>query len=203
MLTCPKNSVDITLARDKFIDIAINSITNSNIGRSNIDFKATLTSLPELTIPMDPSFLNFETISFVDIMVGFIPASLYDIILQIVGNKSSTCSILEVIMGNFKQFLFKNIWVPRCKEVIEWEKSEHIKNNRRKQKIRTNNSNNNSIDSDNNITNNNNNYNNNNNILYRNIKHNYLGLLNSYINRGIKEVFNWPWIYKIGFAAGP
>ena len=102
-------------------------------------------------------------------------------------------------MEQFKEYIYTQVWVRRCKEVKKWETANGIKNNRQKKKVlivpsnnivSKNNRDNNKIDNKNNRDKN-------------CIKNICINLVSKYIIRVVQSNINWTWLYTIGCSAGP
>ncbi|RHZ81985.1 hypothetical protein Glove_115g5 [Diversispora epigaea] len=172
-----------------------------------------LEALNELHIPRDVSTRDADHLSFIDVMLGLIPITVYDIVLQKVVTHKLADQIIDDVFVQFKLFLHTHIWKDRCTAVKKWETENGISNNKWKKKIRnetrdtivtsqTNNTDDNSVLNNNTqgVTNiiNKNNHN------YNRSKISFLFSLNRFIyNHIIKDSCNWTWLYKIGCSAGP
>ncbi|RHZ72733.1 hypothetical protein Glove_239g8 [Diversispora epigaea] len=213
VLTCPKNLIDIHSCRNKLINLLVSKTTTVACGDTCKNMCKTLEALNELHIPRDVSTRDADHLSFIDVMLGLIPITVYDIVLQKVVTHELADQIIDDVFVQFKLFLHTHIWKDRCTAVKKWETENGISNNKWKKKIRNetrdtivtsqiNNTDDNSVFNNNTqgVTNiiNKNNHN------YNRSKISFLFSLNRFIyNHIIKDSCNWTWLYKIGCSAGP
>ena len=66
------------------------------------------------------------TWSCYDLLRGFIPQSLVDVVYSITRKFDLTESILNKLIFKLQDHAFKYVWKPRCESMIEWEKSNGI-----------------------------------------------------------------------------
>ncbi|RHZ60922.1 hypothetical protein Glove_350g63 [Diversispora epigaea] len=95
----------------------------------------TLETLKKLHIPRDMSTQNADHLSFIDIMLGLIPITVYNIVLQKVVTYDLADQIIDDVFNQFKLFLHTHIWKERCTAVKKWETENGISNNKWKKKI--------------------------------------------------------------------
>ncbi|RHZ69108.1 hypothetical protein Glove_290g17 [Diversispora epigaea] len=96
----------------------------------------TLEALKELHIPRDVNTRDADHLSFIDVMLGLIPITVYDIVLQKVVTHELADQIMDDVFVQFKLFLHTHIWKDRCTAVKKWETENGISNNKWKKKIR-------------------------------------------------------------------
>ncbi|RHZ61586.1 hypothetical protein Glove_346g3 [Diversispora epigaea] len=96
----------------------------------------TLEALKELHIPRDVSTRDADHLLFIDVMLGLIPITVYDIVLQKVVTHESANQIIDDVFNQFKLFLHTHIWKDRCTTVKKWETENGISNNKWKKKVR-------------------------------------------------------------------
>ncbi|RHZ52390.1 hypothetical protein Glove_461g103 [Diversispora epigaea] len=96
----------------------------------------TLEALKELHISRDVSTRDADHLSFIDVMLGLIPITVYDIVLQKVVTHELTNQIIDDAFNQFKLFLYTHIWKDRCTAVKKWETENGISNNKWKKKVR-------------------------------------------------------------------
>ena len=133
----------------------INKTTTVAVGDSCKNLKEEIENLEEFYIPRDTVRCNANNLSFVDILLGFIPQSLYNTIIKRARIREVANQILSESFIQFKIFLYNQLWKERCVAVRNWERKNGIRNNKYKRKIRdttavTVTSNSNTINSDNN-----------------------------------------------------
>ncbi|RHZ75431.1 hypothetical protein Glove_213g34 [Diversispora epigaea] len=90
----------------------------------------TLETLKELHIPRDVSMRDADHLSFIDVMLGLIPITVYDIVLQKVVTHELADQIMDDVFNQFKLFLHTHIWKDRCTAVKKWETENGISNNK-------------------------------------------------------------------------
>ncbi|RHZ68905.1 hypothetical protein Glove_292g58 [Diversispora epigaea] len=95
-----------------------------------------LETLKELHIPRDVSMRDADHLSFIDVMLGLIPITVYDIVLQKVVTRELADQIIDDAFNQFKLFLHTHIWKNRCTLVKQWETENGISNNKWKKKVR-------------------------------------------------------------------
>ena len=66
------------------------------------------------------------TWSCYDLLRGFIPQSLVDIVHLVTRKSDLTESILNKLIFKLQDRAFKYVWKPRCDNMIEWERSNGI-----------------------------------------------------------------------------
>ncbi|RHZ45763.1 hypothetical protein Glove_655g2 [Diversispora epigaea] len=96
----------------------------------------TLEVLKEFHIPRDVSTRDADHLSFIDVMLGLIPITVYDIVLQKVVTHELADQIVDDVFNQFKLFLHTHIWKDRCTVVKKWETENGISNNKWKKKVR-------------------------------------------------------------------
>ncbi|RHZ76481.1 hypothetical protein Glove_197g68 [Diversispora epigaea] len=69
-------------------------------------------------------------------MLGLIPITVYDIVLQKVVTHELADQIIDDVFNQFKLFLHTHIWKDRCTAVKKWETENGISNNKWKKKVR-------------------------------------------------------------------
>ncbi|RHZ76822.1 hypothetical protein Glove_189g15 [Diversispora epigaea] len=69
-------------------------------------------------------------------MLGLIPITVYDIVLQKVVTHELADQIMDNVFNQFKLFLHTYIWKDRCIAVKKWETENGISNNKWKKKVR-------------------------------------------------------------------
>ncbi|RHZ69695.1 hypothetical protein Glove_280g21 [Diversispora epigaea] len=136
VLTCPKNLIDIHSCRNKLINLLVNKTTTVACGDTCKNMCKTLEALKELHIPRDVNTRDANHLSFIDIMLGLIPITVYDIVLQKVVTHELADQIMDDVFVQFKLFLHTHIWKDRCTAVKKWETENGISNNKWKKKIR-------------------------------------------------------------------
>ncbi|RHZ75843.1 hypothetical protein Glove_209g152 [Diversispora epigaea] len=136
VLTCPKNLIDIHSCRNKLINLLVNKTTTIACGDTCKKMCKTLEALKELHIPRDVNTRDTDHLSFIDIMLGLIPITAYDIVLQKVVTHELADQIMDDVFVQFKLFLHTHIWKDRCTAVKKWETENGISNNKWKKKIR-------------------------------------------------------------------
>ncbi|RHZ83447.1 hypothetical protein Glove_92g6 [Diversispora epigaea] len=77
----------------------------------------TLETLKELHILRDVSTRDADHLSFIDVMLGLIPITVYTIVLQKVVIYDLTDQIIDDVFNQFKLFLHIHIWKKRCTAV--------------------------------------------------------------------------------------
>ncbi|RHZ51607.1 hypothetical protein Glove_476g106 [Diversispora epigaea] len=82
VLTCPKNLIDIHSCRNKLINLLVSKTTTIACGDTCKNMCKTLEALKELHISRDMSTRDADHLSFIDVMLGLIPITVYDIVLQ-------------------------------------------------------------------------------------------------------------------------
>ena len=204
IFACSKNSVDIEMCRNKFIEILIERIINDSSYVPDEKTRGDIENLGELCITLNANNRDPEAVSFSDIVIGLIPRGLIELVRSMTGNKETTNRIIRGLMEKFRNYIHKNIWSPRCKEIKSWELSCGIKSVRKRKILTTNGNTNSANNDDNNNNNNNNNYNDNinkyNKIETRNICNH---IVSEYLIKVVQGLVNWTDIYRIGFSAGP
>ncbi|RHZ78299.1 hypothetical protein Glove_166g192 [Diversispora epigaea] len=136
VLTCPKNLIDIHSCRNKLINLLVSKTTTVAYGDTCKNMCKTLEALNELHIPRDVSTRDADHLSFIDVMLGLIPITVYDIVLQKVVTHELADQIIDDVFVQFKLFLHTHIWKDRCTAVKKWETENGISNNKWKKKIR-------------------------------------------------------------------
>ncbi|RHZ81563.1 hypothetical protein Glove_118g9 [Diversispora epigaea] len=96
----------------------------------------TLEALKELHIPRDVSTRYANHLSFIDVMLGLILITVYDIVLQKVVTHELADQIMDDVFNQFKLFLHTHIWKDRCTTVKKWKTENGISNNKWKKKVR-------------------------------------------------------------------
>src|SRR5205823_13621746 len=71
--------------------------------------------------PTSNSYLN----NF-DLLLGFVPKELSDFVFSVLKNRTSTYKLLNKILFKLQDRSYKFIWIPRCQDINEWEKSKNI-----------------------------------------------------------------------------
>jgi hypothetical protein len=89
--------------------------------------RPSIDSIQEIEIQDNWKNRNIDEFSFLDMLSGLIPRTLYDSILFITTSQKETTQIFEKTMEKFKKFLKKMFWVPRCKFIKAWELNNEIK----------------------------------------------------------------------------
>ncbi|RHZ61230.1 hypothetical protein Glove_349g40 [Diversispora epigaea] len=135
-LTCPKNLIDIHSCRNKLINLLVNKTTTVACGDTCKNMCKTLEALKELHIPRDVNMRDADHLSFIDVMLGLIPITVYDIVLQKVVTHELADQIIDDVFVQFKLFLHTHIWKDRCTAVKKWKTENGISNNKWKKKIR-------------------------------------------------------------------
>jgi hypothetical protein len=229
VFTCSQNEIDIFSCKQKLINLLVNKITLIAYGDTCRNLRTVFEDLRELYIPQETQMRDINNFFFTDIILGFISISIYDIIIQKVLKQEIADEVINSVFDQFKLYIYKQIWKPRCAKVRKWEIENNIGHDKHKRKIcremvtpgnatlsdnvnfdHYNNSltgNQSSIGVSSNIYkikktkgNNNKDKNNNNN----NNKNKYMGFLDKFIyNHIIKEKDDWTFVYKIGCSAGP
>ncbi|RHZ81751.1 hypothetical protein Glove_117g6 [Diversispora epigaea] len=114
VLTCPKNLIDIHSCRNKLINLLVSKTTTVACGDTCKNMCKTLEALNELHIPRDVSTRDADHLSFIDVMLGLIPITVYDIVLQKVVTHKLADQIIDDVFVQFKLFLHTHIWKDRC-----------------------------------------------------------------------------------------
>ncbi|RHZ47604.1 hypothetical protein Glove_575g53 [Diversispora epigaea] len=96
----------------------------------------TLEILKELYIPRNVSTRDADHLSFIDVMLGLILITVYNIVLQKVVIHDLADQIINDVFNQFKLFLHTHIWKDRCTTVKKWETENGISNNKWKKKVR-------------------------------------------------------------------
>ncbi|RHZ81583.1 hypothetical protein Glove_117g545 [Diversispora epigaea] len=130
VLTCPKNLIDIHSCRNKLINLLVSKTTTVACGDTCKNMCKTLEALKELHIPRDVSTRDADHLSFIDVMLGLIPITVYDIVLQKVVTHELADQIIDDVFVQFKLFLHTHIWKDRCTAVKKWETENGISNNK-------------------------------------------------------------------------
>ncbi len=65
-------------------------------------------------------------LSSLDLLRGFVPYELSNLVFSIIGNRTATNKLFNKILFKTQDRAYKFIWVPRCQDIIEWEKSKYI-----------------------------------------------------------------------------
>ena len=78
-----------------------------------------------------------DELTFIDLCIGTVPIFLYEKIHSFVKNKNTTELIISIIIDNIFNDIKLYIWHPRCKVLIEKEKSLGITKIEKKKKNRT------------------------------------------------------------------
>lgn len=207
MLTCSANGIDLHTCKRRYIDLLIDKTTVVACGDTCKNMYDELESMGELCLPAGSARRDPNTLSFIDVVFGFVPESICKLISQKVIKKELTNQILEDTMRAFKEFIHEQIWKPRCSAIRKWETENDIGYGKNRQKIRKSgyiatNSDRPEIS----ISSSNNSH-----SIYNKqyqSKHGNkniaVNLLNRFIyNILIKGSFKWSVIYKIGCSAGP
>ncbi|RHZ78511.1 hypothetical protein Glove_162g74 [Diversispora epigaea] len=134
IFTCTKNKIDIYTCRNKLFQLIVNKTTAVSCGDSCKDFKNELINIEDLNIPTKFTTRDLNHLSFIDVILGFIPCKLYEVVLQKVITKEIADQVMDEVMNQFKLFIYENIWKERCSLVREWERNVGIGNDRKKQK---------------------------------------------------------------------
>ncbi|RHZ80985.1 hypothetical protein Glove_130g85 [Diversispora epigaea] len=135
VLTCPKNIIDTYSCRNKLINMLVSKTTIVTCGDTYKNMCKTLEILKELHIPRDVSTRNAEHLSFIDVMLGLIPITIYDIVLQKVVTYDLADQIIDDVFNQFKLFLHNHIWKDRCTAIKKWKTENGISNNKWKKKV--------------------------------------------------------------------
>src|SRR6266498_2027437 len=61
-----------------------------------------------------------------DLLLGFILKELSDFVFSVLKNRNSTYNLLNKILFKLQDRAYKFIWIPRCQDMNEWEKSKNI-----------------------------------------------------------------------------
>ncbi|RHZ56081.1 hypothetical protein Glove_406g63 [Diversispora epigaea] len=112
--------------KDRFPKIYEN---DSSCGNMCKNICKTLEALKELHISRDVSTRDADHLSFIDVMLGLIPITVYDIVLQKVVTHELADQIMDDVFNQFKLFLHTHIWKDRCTAVKKWETENGINNN--------------------------------------------------------------------------
>ncbi|RHZ56094.1 hypothetical protein Glove_406g83 [Diversispora epigaea] len=137
VLTCPKNLIDIHSCRNKLINMLVSKTTTVACGDTCKNMCKILETLKELHISRDVSMRDTDHLSFIDVMLGLIPITVYDIVLQ----KVVTHELADQIIDDRPRTPLYNsgcthIWKDRCTLVKKWETENGISNNKWKKKVR-------------------------------------------------------------------
>ncbi|RHZ79396.1 hypothetical protein Glove_147g63 [Diversispora epigaea] len=130
VLTCPKNLIDIHLCRNKLINLLVSKTTTVACEDTCKNMCKTLEALKELHIPRDVNTRDANHLSFIDVMLGLIPITVYDIVLQKVVTHELADQIIDDVFNQFKLFLHTHIWKDRCTAVKKWKTENEISNNK-------------------------------------------------------------------------
>ncbi|RHZ88946.1 hypothetical protein Glove_19g2 [Diversispora epigaea] len=136
VLTCSKNLIDIHSCRNKLINLLVSKTTTVACGDTCKNMCKTLEALNELHIPRVVSTRDADHLSFIDVILGLIPITVYNIVLQKVVTHELADQIIDDVFVQFKLFLHTHIWKDRCTAVKKWETENGISNNKWKKKIR-------------------------------------------------------------------
>ncbi|RHZ82006.1 hypothetical protein Glove_115g35 [Diversispora epigaea] len=136
IFTCTKNKIDIYTCRNKLFQLIVNKTTVVSCGDSCKDFKNELINIEDLNILTKFTTCDLNHLSFIDVILGFIPCKLFEVVLQKVITKEIANQVMDEVMNQFKLFIYENIWKERCSLVREWECNVGIGNDRKKQKCR-------------------------------------------------------------------
>ncbi|RHZ48913.1 hypothetical protein Glove_536g3 [Diversispora epigaea] len=136
VLTCPKNLIDIHSCINKLINLLVSKTTTVACGDTCKNMCKTLAALKKLHIPQDVCTRDADHLLFIDVMLGLIPITVYDIVLQKVVTHELADQIIDDVFNQFKLFLHTHIWKDRCSAVKKWETENGISNNKWKKKVR-------------------------------------------------------------------
>ena len=67
--------------------------------------------------------VNPHNFTFIDFIQGFVPLDMFEHIWTIVKSNQIAHYIISNLFNSIFSFTYNNIWIPRCKLVIEHEKS--------------------------------------------------------------------------------
>ncbi|RHZ66066.1 hypothetical protein Glove_309g15 [Diversispora epigaea] len=81
ILTCSKNLIDIHSYRNKLINMLVSKTTTVACGDTCKNMNKILETLKELHIPQDVSTRDVDHLSFIDVMLGLIPITVYNLVL--------------------------------------------------------------------------------------------------------------------------
>ncbi|RHZ89951.1 hypothetical protein Glove_9g322 [Diversispora epigaea] len=109
VLTCPKNLIDIHSCKNKLINLLVNKTTTVACEDTCKNICKTLEALKELHIPRDVNMRDADHLSFIDVMLGLIPITVYDIVLQKVVTHKLADQIIDDVFVQFKLFLHTHI----------------------------------------------------------------------------------------------
>jgi len=125
---CRKQNTDNSLEEivQYFNTIIIHEVANSCQDKSKMkQFKENLKQFTNGFTLTDQRLMEYDFISFLDIIVGLIPNSLSSLISSVIHSKTEKEALIIRVIHKFKDQLY-SIWKQRCEQILVWEKEHNI-----------------------------------------------------------------------------